>query len=237
MNSYNCYDQDGNYHIALPDDATGYLAFQRLLQRLPNLNEPLVEWQGQDPLAELRGKLRKFRPKPSKFNCPRVFISHRQIDKAAALRMAWLANQHRFDYWLDVLDPFLFAAGKCINLTPYQHALLIAAIVELALLNCTHVIALITANSKGSSWIPYEYGRVKDSALTDTHAAAWFDSSCSRLLSVPEYFHLGPKLRTKTEVDAWFDSEFKLFASGRTLKCPTKPWGSMNLTPRFPELE
>jgi hypothetical protein len=44
------------------------------------------------------------------------------------------------------------------TLSPFQTA----CVIEMALLNCTHVVALVTPESVPSRWIPYEYGNVKE---------------------------------------------------------------------------
>jgi hypothetical protein len=51
------------------------------------------------------GWLNDIRRVPRKeLKCPRVFVSHRQIDDESALRIAWLAWEEGFDYWLDIID-------------------------------------------------------------------------------------------------------------------------------------
>lgn len=118
-------------------------------------------FQGGAPsrLIEERGRSAMRLPKPC------LFVSHRQTDDEEAKRIAYLACQEGFDYWLDVLDPTLTApAFNSVPgaSTPSQTAAAIAAIVEMALLNSTHVMAVMTVNTKGSQWVPYEYGRVRD---------------------------------------------------------------------------
>jgi len=118
------------------------------------------------------------RPTPQ---CPRVFVSHRQVDEKVARRLAWLAWNEGFDYWLDVIDldpqrnQQVIAIEQSLgrSLTLVETAVLIAAIIEMALLNCTHVIAAMTRNTAGSQWVPYEYGRAKDAAPVSLQAACW----------------------------------------------------------------
>jgi hypothetical protein len=133
----------------------------------------------------------------------RVFVSHKQQDRDEALRAAWLANKSGHYFWLDILNPVL-ASGR---LNPLQ----IAAAIEMALLNCTHVLALMTPNSAASRWIPYEYGRAKGPAASAVNAACWIHPLT--ILPVPEYLHLGPLTHTEPHIDAW------LFPPG-----PSIPW-------------
>ena len=44
---------------------------------------------------------------PTKMTLPRVFISHRQGDEDLGRRAACIAQQHGYDYWLDIHDPTL----------------------------------------------------------------------------------------------------------------------------------
>lgn len=49
----------------------------------------------------------------------RVFVSHRQADTQYAERMAWLATDEGYGYWLDVHDPTLLAkSGAAIGSQP-----------------------------------------------------------------------------------------------------------------------
>ena len=105
---------------------------------------------------------------PVKSYCPyhRLFVSHRQIDKDYGLRMANLANNSGFEFWLDVLDPTLAAIPALAHLPPKQVALLTACVIEMGLINSTHVLAVMTQHTKGGEWVPYEYGRVRRAGNT-----------------------------------------------------------------------
>ena len=132
---------------------------------------------------------------------PRVFVSHRRADADYALRIAWLANQEGFDFWLDVLDPTLggIAPGPDASLA-------IAVAIEMALINSSHVVAVMTQNTFGSRWVPYEYGRAKDEPPITSQAAAWVVPSY-RGMQLPEYLHLGPIHYSEAELRAWFRFE------------------------------
>jgi hypothetical protein len=161
-------------------------------------------------LLVLRQRLRGLRftiPAPS---CPRIFVSHRQPDKNYALRMAWLAKQQNFAYWVDVLDPNLKAAP---SIPARLRPLITACIIEMALLNCSHVIALITPRSPGSAWIPYEYGRVKVRGVVSFNAAAWLHPRYARK-KFPEYMLLGERTTTEPQILQWLAREY--WAAGVT---------------------
>jgi len=225
MTSYYCYDEQENYRInRFPDGTIGLAEWQQLIGQLNQLEEP-AEDDYQDPLFALR-ELHRVREQNLQLRCPRVFISHRRCDKNEALRVAWLANAEKFDYWLDILDPNIAAASLSPNLSAYQQAVLLAAIIEMALLNCTHVLAVMTKNVPGTMWMPYEYGRVKDSELTSVRIAGWFDQSW-HLSNVPEYVHLGQKLFDDPAVRKWLENQFTQWKGTQVVTmptCPSEPW-------------
>src|ERR1700742_4569424 len=106
---------------------------------------------------------------------PSFFFSHQQADAFKGERVACLVEHHGIDSWLDVHDPTL-ALVNLLSPGDPRHAALVAAIVEIALLSSTHVIALYTAHSANSKWIPYELGRAKDKRIASPQAAIWLAS-------------------------------------------------------------
>jgi len=72
---------------------------------------------------------------------PRIFVSHRLADVPYAERIAWLASRKAgLEYWLDVHDPCCVSRARPSAGHPV-YAITVAATIEMALLNCTHVIA------------------------------------------------------------------------------------------------
>jgi hypothetical protein len=90
----------------------------------------------------------------------RVFVSHQRADVPFAELIADLASKHGFEYWLDVHGPLLQLANQTV-LPPAVRSILIAAIIEMALLNCTDLISVQTRKARLSRWVPYEFGRAK----------------------------------------------------------------------------
>jgi TIR domain len=105
---------------------------------------------------------------------PCVFISHQRDDGDKGERVACLVEHHGIDSWLDVHDPTLALVNQLPTSDP-RRAALVAAIVEIALLSSTHVIALYTSHSAKSKWIPYELGRAKARRLASPQAAIWLE--------------------------------------------------------------
>jgi hypothetical protein len=76
---------------------------------------------------------------------PRVFVSHRMADVPYAERIAWLASRKAgLEYWLDMRDPVLRLASAVLAPGHPVYAITVAAIIEMAILNYTHVIAAHT---------------------------------------------------------------------------------------------
>jgi hypothetical protein len=184
-----------------------------------------------EALDELIDSLRNAFPNPQP-RCPRVFVSHRQHDAAEALRIAWLANQSGFEFWLDALDPqlqWLTAAGYAAQ-TPYF--CLIASTIEIALLNSTHVIAVLSDQTRGTLWVPYEYGRIKERRIHSKRTAVWLHPNIHQR-DIPEYSVLGVTTRLEREASAWLNAEL-LAWSKRTKDCSNgsgNQWSGANTTP------
>lgn len=149
---------------------------------------------------------------------PRVFISHRQGDEAFAKRIAYLADKEGFDYWLDVVN--MPMPTPSINA-----ALAVALQIEMALLNCSHVVAVYTDITTGSTWVPYEYGRVKEPVLSSTKCCAWLYTTPGT--KPPEWIELNAKCEHEQPIIDWFNQEFNKWVQqnpGCPNTCPTGHW-------------
>ena len=141
--------------------------------------------------------------------CPCLFISHRRSDSVYALRVAQVAASNGFDYWLDVLDPGLKLLAANPMIPQWLVPLLTACIIEMALINCTHVLACMTPGSRGSLWIPYEYGRITEIPGLFRRSCAWQHPQLAAA-DYPEYMFLGVTTRAETEIIAWLRSEYSI---------------------------
>jgi hypothetical protein len=72
----------------------------------------------------------------------------------------------------------------------------------MGLLNCSHVVAVMTPNSAGSKWIPYEYGRVKSVAVASLQASIWLHRT-SKVEDCGEYVYLGVVTKTENDIQDW----------------------------------
>lgn len=119
-----------------------------------------------------------------------VFVSHRQSDVAEAVEIADAIDRHgRFDIWLDIWDRDLQSIFNT-RLSNSDRALQTAMTIEMALINSLRVIAIVTDNSSGSAWIPYEFGRVRFDLPYCQNAATCIQGPITHVL--PEYMLLGP---------------------------------------------
>ena len=143
----------------------------------------------------------------SQSTVPRVFVSHRQrtADMLYAERIACIAEQWGFRYWLDLHDPLLASLARTPLPLPI-HAVVTALIIELALMNCSHVIAVVTPNAAGSLWIPYEYGRAKARKIVSSQSAAWLHPQMTGA-PLAEYLLLGELLPGERFVNGWLQNE------------------------------
>ncbi len=144
----------------------------------------------------------------------RVFISHQRADAARGERVACLAEHHGLACWLDVHDPTLALVNRLPANDP-RRSLLIAAIVEIALLNCSHVIALHTSSSRSSRWVPYELGRAKAHRIVSRQAAGWFQQG-QTVAGCGDYVQLAVMTHDEIEIGAWLEKD----AGGRAGNVP-----------------
>jgi len=137
----------------------------------------------------------------------RVFVSHQCADIGYAERIAYLAHRQGFEYWLDVHDPVLQLANRA-RLPPVVQSTVIAAIIEMALLNCSHAMSVQTANAQKSRWVPYEFGRAKQRILRSTQVASWFDNGIDSTTTA-DYLRLGVCAWSEQHVEDWLRAEHR----------------------------
>jgi len=227
MPNYSWRESEGRpWSDRFPDWAHGYSQWRRQRESREFLRS--LEWLP---------RLADGEPHHIRLRCPRVFVSHRRGDVGFAERIAYLASNEGFEFWLDVWDPQLQAlqtqAG--FSLTNEHKALAIASVIEMALLNSTHVLAVMSPDTRGSLWVPYEYGRVKDDAVFSFQAACWPHPALGAP-DFPEYLRLGAVHRTESEIRGWFGREMSGWRAGNhdCMNVAAAPWGG-GVTHRLPE--
>jgi hypothetical protein len=194
MRRYRPIDNDGREIIG----ASIWEALIRDLTGLVNERGGDVAGRQQKISDDFFAKVDKEFPRP-RLSC--VFISHQRSDAHRGERVACLADHHQIDYWLDIHDPTLRLINNSSVSGPLR-SLLIAATIEIALLNSTHVIALHTGNSLASRWVPYEFARAKARGLTSLQAAGWFASGQSPA-TCGDYVQLAVMTHDEPQIGHW----------------------------------
>lgn len=115
----------------------------------------------------------------------KVFISHQQADSVrAAYVSSRLRNHHQIDTYLDVIDPAIAKSGEA--LVDYVHR---------KLGECTQLLAVVSAATKSSWWVPWEIGVATEK---DLPLATYGGDT-----PLPEYLHKWPVLKTDAHLDAY----------------------------------
>ena len=93
----------------------------------------------------------------AKANKPCIFLSHISVDKSSATAIGTYITKHgNIDIYLDVNDSDLQNAvrrGDPASITQF---------IEQGLSNSTHIMCLVSADTVGSWWVPYELGFAKN---------------------------------------------------------------------------
>ena len=112
---------------------------------------------GDDLKALLKEARRPLKTKPC------VFLSHYGKDKAAVIEIGKYFDSVGVDYYLDIKDANL------------QHAVsdddqaLITQFIELGIMNSTHLLTILSDETKKSWWVPYEIGYAKRDGVMIAH--------------------------------------------------------------------
>jgi hypothetical protein len=158
----------------------------------------------------------------------RVFVSHQRDDWREAERVAWHATEVGFEYWLDVHDPMLaLATGN--PLPPLVKSVLIAGVIEMGLLNSSHVVSLQTTCSRHSRWVPYEFGRAKARLLFSGNAASWFEKG---IVPDPDgdYLSLAFCATSEPDLEQWFTGQ-----PGARRGSPNRLWPKPYVPGKLPD--
>lgn len=115
----------------------------------------------------------------------KVFISHKEQDKLVALRIQQrLAQRHQIDTYLDVIDKALTRSGE--DLADYLRT---------QMASCTHLLAVTSAATRLSSWVPWEVGVATERAMP---LATYSDGTRPM-----EFLERWPYLMTDTDLDQY----------------------------------
>lgn len=125
---------------------------------------------------------------------PCVFLSHKSEDNDAVKDIAKYFSDAGIDYYLDVDDVNLQTAVK-----NNDHKK-ISEFIELGINNSTHVLPIVSEETKSSWWVPFEIGFAKKG-----------EKNLALLLlkevpHVPSYLTIIPKLSSIKQLNEYIDS-------------------------------
>lgn len=115
----------------------------------------------------------------------KVFISHKKEDSQEAGRIAGHLRLNGLDVYLDVIDTQLTKSGP--DLADYIRA---------QLDGCTQLLAVISAQTQASWWVPWEIG-------VATEKERFLASFVSGNAVIPEFLQKWPYLRTQADLDVY----------------------------------
>lgn len=117
-----------------------------------------------------------------------VFISHRTADDAIAASVAGRLRQHGIVVYVDDFDKATATAKSDRALT---------SVIVARLNACTNLLAIVTANTNGSWWVPFEIGVARQAPRAIT------SMTNLEMRQLPEYLREWPILRGDVAVDTY----------------------------------
>ena len=118
-----------------------------------------------------------------------VFISHRTADDTTARHVAErLRNVHSITVYIDDIDQELRRVRGTAAIT----AMLVKRIES-----CTNLLAIVSQNTQGSWWVPFEIGVARQAPRVITSMTNQRDSE------LPEYLLEWPRLRGDAAIDTY----------------------------------
>ncbi|MGG1254337.1 toll/interleukin-1 receptor domain-containing protein [Brevibacillus agri] len=119
----------------------------------------------------------------------KVFISHKAEDADKAKRVALYLQRNGISFYLDLLDDELFGNGEILT----NH-------LRGKLNECTHLLAVITNNTKFSWWVPFEIGLATEKEYPISSYVSYWDKK-----QIPDYLWKWPVLETDTDLNNYIN--------------------------------
>lgn len=119
----------------------------------------------------------------------KIFVSHKSVDEDVAVRVAGrLKRVHGLATYLDSVDPALARKGE--DLAEYLRR---------QMGSCSHLLAVVSAITKTSWWVPWEIGVASEKRFP----LATFASGSGEL---PDYLKKWPYLRSDRDLDRYAEA-------------------------------
>lgn len=115
-----------------------------------------------------------------------VFISHKSADKHSALQIAEYMKVRGVPSYVDVLDPQLQTTDD------------ITSVIVSRVRQCSHLMAVTSAQTVSSWWVPFEIGVATDQ---DRRICTFALESTT----LPDYLKKWPVLKTTAHLDQFMD--------------------------------
>ena len=115
-----------------------------------------------------------------------IFISHKSVDKPAALEIASYLRTRGVQSYVDVLDPQLQSTDD------------ITSVIVTRVRQCTHLLAITSLNTNSSWWVPFEIGVATDQ---DRRISTY----TLEATNLPDYLKKWPILKNKAHLDQFID--------------------------------
>jgi TIR domain len=115
-----------------------------------------------------------------------VFISHKSIDKPEALNIASYLLARGIQSYVDILDPQLQTTDD------------ITSMIVTRVRQCTHLMAITSANTISSWWVPFEIGVATDQ---DRRISTY----TLEATNLPDYLKKWPILKNKAHLDQFIE--------------------------------
>jgi hypothetical protein len=138
-----------------------------------------------------------------------LFLSHRLADSAVTCQIARYMDFIGQRYYFDEDDEFLSELLSC----GHSNDRALVEAIDCGLKHSTHLLAILSARTMGSWWVPYEIGAARARGYPIAHLL--LPSIKPEML--PEYLRLYPQLWTPEELFAWI-KELASWPSGPLLR-------------------
>lgn len=115
----------------------------------------------------------------------KVFVSHKKEDRLIAGAVAERLSRNGAEVYLDVIDPDAHRAGD--DLADYLRT---------ALASCTDLMAVVSAKTKESWWVPWEIGVASEKEYP---LSTFAGDNCE----LPLYLKKWPYLKTLSDIDTY----------------------------------
>ena len=126
----------------------------------------------------------------------RVFISHRRTDKPLAEAVAAVLGAEGLHYWFDENDE---DARRAADLGMAGDQALVHSI-ERGIRHCSQMLGLLSAETRGSWWVPYEIGFSRSQGA---HTSYLVLESIRKMEELPEYARLASNYWSIDELVRW----------------------------------